>query len=177
MAGHDRSVDELLDFLLTRLDETRFPQLVAHEPKRMVASYNGGPYWAGSRSGPQPAWFTGCVTCSPFPSRVVADPVTGAECVLWRAIDVKAYREATAPYEERHGRSHQLEIWGDQLDIDVEAWPCAQVRSLALPFADDPDYRHEWRPQYAVFASGKLVHPDGERPWPRRLPPPATHHR
>jgi hypothetical protein len=137
MAGHHRSVDELLDFLLMRLDETRFAQLVAHEPKRMVASYNGGPYWAGSRSGPQPAWFTGCVTCSPLPCRVVADPVTGAECVLWRAIDVKAYREATAPY---------------------------------------PGYRDEWRPQYAVFASGKLVHPDGERQWPWQLPPLATPH-
>ena len=47
-------------------------------------------------------------------------------------------------------------------NINVEAWPCSRVRSLALPFAEDSDYREDWLPQYAAFASGKFVHPDGD---------------
>lgn len=27
-----------------------------------------------------------------------------------------------------------------------EAWPCVTLRYLALPYADHPDYREEWRP-------------------------------
>ncbi len=27
-----------------------------------------------------------------------------------------------------------------------QAWPCRTVRLLALPYADHPDYREEWRP-------------------------------
>ena len=137
MAGNDRYVEELLNFLLERLDETGFAQLVAHEPKRMYAAYI---FSGGGRVETRGASFTGCATCSQIPSRVLIDPVTGAECVLWQAIDLKAYREAAAPYEERHGRTHQLETWSGYQDIDVEAWPCPHVRSLALPFADDPDY-------------------------------------
>ena len=45
--------------------------------------------------------------------------------------------------------------------ITIEAWPCLPVRSLVLPFADDPDYREWWKPEHALFASGKLVNPDG----------------
>ncbi|NBE97254.1 hypothetical protein FE391_26150 [Nonomuraea sp. KC401] len=175
MDRYDRFVEELLDFLLIRLDETGFAQLVAHEPKRMIAGYSNGSYYvAGNRWGPQTAWFTGCATCSPIPSRVVVDPGTGAECVQWRAIDWKASREGAVPHEQRHGRTHQLETWGTYLEMNVEAWPCLHVRSLALPFADDPGYHDEWRPEYAVFASGKLCHPYDDCQWPHQLPPPSA---
>ncbi|MET9245381.1 hypothetical protein [Nonomuraea sp. NPDC003709] len=167
MARYERFVEELLDFLLMRLDETGFAQLVAHEPRRMYAAYIES---GGGRCETRGSGFTACATCSQIPSRVVVDSVTGVECLLWKAIDLAAYREAAAPYEKRHGRTHQLHTWGSYHDISVEAWPCLQVRSLALPFADDPDYRYGWRAQYAVFASGKLVHPDGERQWPWQLP-------
>ncbi|MFC4010885.1 hypothetical protein ACFOY2_26905 [Nonomuraea purpurea] len=142
-------MEELLDFLLMRLDESGFAQLLAHEPRLMAVSY-----WdstPGNRWGPHLVQFTGCATCSQIPPRVVVNPVTGAELVLWRVIDVRAYLE-------RHDRAnHELESWGRYLDLSVEAWPCRQVRSLTLPFADDPGHHDKWRPEYAAFASGQLV--------------------
>ena len=39
VARFERFVEELLDFLLTRLDEAGFEQLVVHEPQRMVAAH------------------------------------------------------------------------------------------------------------------------------------------
>ncbi|MGI5206052.1 hypothetical protein ACQEU6_31330 [Spirillospora sp. CA-108201] len=39
MARFEQFVEELLDFLLTRLDEVGFERLVAHEPRRMAAGY------------------------------------------------------------------------------------------------------------------------------------------
>ncbi|MGY0060637.1 hypothetical protein ACWY4P_29540 [Streptomyces sp. LZ34] len=117
MARFEGFVEELLDFLLTRLDEAGFERLVAHEPKRMGASYI---FTGGGRCETRVDMFTGCVTCS---------QVT-------------------------------------PLSLKVEAWPCLPVRTLALRFADDPDFAYGWRPEYAVFASGKLVHPVGDVEWP-----------
>ncbi|MEU7742126.1 hypothetical protein [Nonomuraea sp. NPDC049158] len=113
MYRYDRFVEELLDFLLMRLDETGFARLIAHEPKRMIAEYSNGNYYvAGDRWGSRTTWFTGCATCSPICSRVMVDPVNGTERVQWRAIDWKAYRQGAAPHEQRHGRTHQLENIG-----------------------------------------------------------------
>lgn len=36
---------------------------------------------------------------------------------------------------------------GYQEDWKEEVWPCATLRLLALPYADHPDYREEWRPE------------------------------
>ncbi|HWO66263.1 MAG TPA: hypothetical protein VNO31_40145 [Umezawaea sp.] len=157
-------MEELLDFLLSRLDEAGFTGLVDHEPRRMYATF-----WLrdGGRSEERGTWFTGCATCSRIPSRVVVDPVTGAEHVLWRVLDMKAWREVAPPHEERLGPApHKLEAWGSLLGLNIEEWPCRHVRLLTLPFADDPDFREWWRPQHAVFVSGKLVHQDGDREWP-----------
>jgi hypothetical protein len=29
---------------------------------------------------------------------------------------------------------------------DAQGWPCQTLRLLALPYADHPDYRPEWKP-------------------------------
>ena len=109
-------IEELLSFLLMRLDETGFEQLVAHEPKRMAAPYIET---AEGRCEQRARYFTGCDTC----------------CQL---------------------------LPPDLLYYYAEAWPCQAVRSLALPFADDPEYAEAWRPEYAMLASGKRIHPEQE---------------
>ncbi|MEU0808220.1 hypothetical protein [Streptomyces sp. NPDC005970] len=117
MARFERFVEELLDFLLTRLDEAGFERLVAHEPERMFASHI---FSDGGRCETRVVSFTGCRACS---------QITPGS-------------------------------------LEVEAWPCLPVRTLALRFADDPDHAYGWRPEYAVFASGKLVRPVGDVEWP-----------
>ncbi|MFD7505737.1 hypothetical protein [Streptomyces sp. NPDC059850] len=116
MPRYDRFVEELLDFLLTRVDEDGLARLVAHEPRRMHAAYFEG---GGGRAETRGMSFTGCTACSRIP-----------------------------PYT----------LFLDYGRIDVPAWPCEPVRELALRFADAPDYRTGWRPEGAVFASGRLIH-------------------
>ena len=40
---------------------------------------------------------------------------------------------------------HCLECW-DQEAGDYRPWPCSTLQLLALPFAEHPDYRQEWKP-------------------------------
>lgn len=115
VARFEKFVEQLLDFLLTRLDEAGFERLVAHEPRRMCAPFI---FSGDGRVEQRGMWFTGCCACSQIPSG------------------------------------------GFGGDIKVEAWPCFHVRSLTLQFADDPDYRQGWRPEHALFASGRLIHQD-----------------
>ncbi|MGW2324301.1 hypothetical protein ACWC5C_00890 [Streptomyces sp. NPDC001700] len=121
MARYDRFVEELLAFLLTRIDEDGLVRLVAHEPRRMSAPYFEG---GGGRAETRGVWFTGCTACSRIP-----------------------------PGTLFLGHGH----------IDVPAWPCLHVRALALRFAGDPGYRAEWRPEFALFASGRLIDQEAER--------------
>lgn len=37
--------------------------------------------------------------------------------------------------------------WRDEMDELWVQWPCPTLRVLALPYADRPDYREEWRPR------------------------------
>lgn len=115
MARFEPFVEELLDFLLKRLDEAGFERLVVHEPRRMYAPYI---FSGGGRVEQRGLGFTGCCACSQIPQG------------------------------------------GFGSDITVEAWPCLHVRSLTLQFVDDPDYCQGWRPENALFASGRLIHPD-----------------
>ncbi|MFI1098511.1 hypothetical protein [Streptomyces sp. NPDC020917] len=119
MGRHAPWVEELLGFLLTRVDETGFGHLMAHEPSAMSAPYIET---AGGRAEQRALRFTGCATCSQLPP-------------------LRLYYRA-------------------------EEWPCQAVRALALPFADDPEYREAWRPEYARRPSGEFLRPDALR----RLP-------
>ncbi|MDA2810271.1 hypothetical protein O4J56_06430 [Nocardiopsis sp. RSe5-2] len=49
-------------------------------------------------------------------------------------------------------------LFADYVHINVPAWPCPAVRALALRFADHADFRDNWRPESALFASGRPVH-------------------
>jgi len=111
----DPFVEELLGFLLTRIDEKGFNHLVAHEPRGTAAPYLET---GGGRAETRATYFTGCATCSRIPPG---------------------------------------SLFTSYLHINIETWPCQSVRTLALPFANDPDYDPAWRPEFAVFASGKPV--------------------
>ncbi|TDE28566.1 hypothetical protein [Actinomadura sp. 6K520] len=124
MARFEHLVEELLDFLMMRLDERDLERLVVHEPQRISAAYM---FTEDGRCEVRVDRFTGCSACSQVPPEA---------------------------------------LFASPLHIDVEAWPCSPIRSLALAFFDDPDFRYWWRPEYAVFASGRLVHPVGEIEWP-----------
>lgn len=50
-----------------------------------------------------------------------------------------------------HGQSHECSTYDQGGDIDSCTWvtesdDCLTVRLLALPYADWPGYRDEWRP-------------------------------
>lgn len=76
--------EELLDFLLTRLDEADdeadFACLVTHEPKQMMAAYMET---GGGRCETRTTTFTGCTTCS------VSTPAR--EFGHFAAIDIEAW--------------------------------------------------------------------------------------
>ncbi|WP_255954507.1 hypothetical protein [Streptomyces odontomachi] len=64
MARHAPWIEELLGFLLMRLDEAGFERLVAHEPRTMPAPYIET---AGGRAEQRALRFTGCTSCSRIP--------------------------------------------------------------------------------------------------------------
>ena len=115
MPRYDPFVEEVLGFLLERVDEGGFGLLVAHEPRRKSAAYFEG---GGGRAETRGVWFTGCTACSRIP-----------------------------PYTLFMGHG----------GVNVPAWPCVPVRELALRFAGDPDYCEGWRPEAALFASGRFI--------------------
>jgi hypothetical protein len=120
--------EELLNFLLMRVDETGLELLVVHEPNRMSAGYLES---GGGRCETRVASFTGCAACS-----------------------------HVAPGK----------LFPSYLGIDVEAWPCLRIRSMAQFYADDPDFAYGWGPDYAVLVSGMLVHQTADRRWPHQPP-------
>lgn len=50
---------------------------------------------------------------------------------------IELHREETLPYDVSTRRCYEC---------NNEAIPCPTLRVLALPYADHPDYRKEWRP-------------------------------
>lgn len=94
MASHDRDTEELLAFLLTRLDETGFASLVDHEPKRVAAGYIET---AGGRAEQRARMLVVCVTCSR------TSPLFPRYYPL----------EGVAPWPCRHVRSLALRFAGD----------------------------------------------------------------
>lgn len=76
-----------------------------------------------------------------FPARVLA------ECEAQRRI-VEAYQDAKHHYDEEHDVDGSLKyadgaVW--EYLAKLEVWEQA-LKLLALPYADHPDYRDEWRP-------------------------------
>jgi hypothetical protein len=62
-----------------------------------------------------------------------------------RAADVAAKRQIIDEHQNDQGR---CAVCADppQYDATWHPYPCTTLRLLALPYADHPDYREEWRP-------------------------------
>ena len=80
MARFDPYVEELLDFLLTRLDEPGFDRLLAHEPRRIPAAYVET---GGGRCETRVVFFTGCGTCSRIPPGTLFNGYLGINVENW----------------------------------------------------------------------------------------------
>ncbi|GAB3984409.1 hypothetical protein GCM10029978_094020 [Actinoallomurus acanthiterrae] len=87
MARFDRYVEELLDFLLTRLDEPGFDRLLVHEPRRMSAAYVET---GGGRCETRGVFFTGCGTCSRIPPGTVFTGYPGIDVEDWPCTPVRS---------------------------------------------------------------------------------------
>jgi len=63
-----------------------------------------------------------------------------AECAAKRAIiQEHPMMPAGALMTERHCAGYEEEA------ISRDWWPCPTLRALAIPYAEHPDYRQEWR--------------------------------
>lgn len=61
--------------------------------------------------------------------------------------DVEAKRQIIQAHPMEHSKVSDFTDCAACLDADSYlGYPCLTVRLLALPFADHPDYREEWRP-------------------------------
>ena len=78
------------------------------------------------------------------PARVLA------ECEAKRRIVDLHVGSANDPFYTGHGRLVDtcdvcVNFHAD-MDCSNEPWPCPTLRLLALPYADHPEFRSEWRP-------------------------------
>lgn len=113
----------LTDFLLARIAEDEAAARPGHE----VVAPNGGPIWPVDNG--RDLWHLAI-----DPARVLA------ECDAKRRIVARHYRDRR---DECVGCG-----WTGPLD-DARTGPgeeCPEMQDLALPYADHPDYRDEWKP-------------------------------
>ena len=66
-----------------------------------------------------------------------------AECEAKRRI---VALHGFASWDTPGGERRACTSCGYYEDEPVVDWPCPTIRALALPYADHPDYREEWRP-------------------------------
>lgn len=64
--------------------------------------------------------------------------------VRWEPRRVIAECEAKRALVDEHRREH--DPCDHAYDTSLMGWLCITLRTLALPYADHPDYRDEWRP-------------------------------
>lgn len=60
-------------------------------------------------------------------------------------VEVEAKRRLLRSHYDYQGYCPRCHDWQNK-PVEREAYPCEVVRLLALPYADHPDYRQEWRP-------------------------------
>lgn len=82
---------------------------------------------------------------------VQVQPADAAHIARWDPARVLAECQAKARIVSNHAST--TTGWHDDEGEHVlycrwchRQWPCADLRALALPYADHPNYREEWRP-------------------------------
>ncbi|MEW2351458.1 DUF6221 family protein [Streptomyces sp. NPDC006684] len=125
---------DLLAFLRERLDEDA----------AVARAASPGPWRPGVRSGLTAVEGDGWTVCN-------ADNLDAAHITRHDPVRTLAEVEAKRALLELH---HEVEDPQEMQDFcatcDVTGkypeYPCQTLRLLALPYADHPDYREEWRP-------------------------------
>ena len=97
MPVFDEFVEQLLGFLLTKLDEADFAWLITHEPRRMSAAYFEG---GGGRAETRGVWFTGCAACSRIPPGTLFPAHRDIDVPVWPCPPV---RELTLRFADDPG--------------------------------------------------------------------------
>lgn len=137
---------ELIEFLRSRLDE---------DQTAAAGAGADGPHWRGTNDGIFPSDASrhpGAIVVGPYdhlpdelaehiarhdPARVLAE-VNAKRAILDEHQPLKIEGDKIA--------GCQTCSWRDDMEVLQVEWPCPTVRLLALPYADHPDYRQEWRP-------------------------------
>jgi len=127
--------DELVTWLRTQLDEV---EVMA----RAAAAFTAGDRWIadgdevfgatdeGAGVATAATWSHAAHIACHDPARVLAEVEAKRRIVDEHAgYDPKTWRTGDAAY-----------------DCTYSTWPCFTMRWLALPYADRPGYREEWRP-------------------------------
>ncbi|MFB6626495.1 MULTISPECIES: DUF6221 family protein [unclassified Streptomyces] len=140
-------MDDLMAFIRARLDEDEQTARAAAEPES----------WMELDREPRPSWYVQ-YWADPDVAAVIADPESSAYPVVTTAegmseddadrraahiarhdparvlAEVEAKRRILSAYENYDNDAPELDV------------PESVLRLLALPYADHPDYRKEWRP-------------------------------
>jgi hypothetical protein len=141
----------LTEFLLARIAEDEAAAKAAqyvtaddlsdhHEPRWWVKEEHGRIYaggWLRVVDGGAPAGERSFVNTAALPHIARHDPARIlAECAAKRRI------------VDMHGDSEPGRYVDDPPECTRcdEPYPCEDLRAIALPFADHPDYREEWKP-------------------------------
>jgi len=144
--GTDMS-DDLVTWLRVQLDED---ERVAREADGLGWGYAGAferdhdgndiyPQWGLMSADDGPTLLLGDLTIEKLRHIARHDPVR----VL---AEVAAKRRILDEHNLGYIGSRECRCCSDKRGDDVEPYPCPTVRLLALPYADRPGYREEWRP-------------------------------
>lgn len=79
------------------------------------------------------------------PARVLAECEAKRRIVRIHAGGGESPGDTDTGYGRYYRYDHACETCGEFGEYGVE-WPCATIKSLALPYADHEDFREEWKP-------------------------------
>lgn len=152
-------MDDLIAFLRARLDEDEQAATAAAESN--IERLSAQPHLAGQTwtadgglvmAGSQGLWDcegsdTLCMTepCAEHIARHDPGRVLAEVDAKRRIVDLHSPREVASMDHETWGQTFQVCRSCREGDRQIVA-PCPTLRLLALPAADHPDYREEWRP-------------------------------
>jgi hypothetical protein len=125
----------LVEFMRARLDERE--QVAADWPnEHLPPPPDGVPFWLDANGHP---------ICEPR-TFVLAD-VEAKRRILGEHAEYETSDQWDGPLIGR-GQCRRCAEW-EEVDYDGPPhvdWPCTTLRLLALPHANHPDYRQEWKP-------------------------------
>lgn len=131
---------ELAAFLLARIDDD----------EQMAREATPGP-WRAAEMYPE------CFYVQADSDRNVAsessygniEPADVGHIVRWNPARILAGCKAKRGIIKLHARDHECSTYDHHGEVDSCTWVidvCSTLQLLALPYADHPDYRQEWRP-------------------------------